>query len=115
MYPRRVGGEWEEWTSSLQTITPMRAESTGFSAYDDGERDLDCRTAQVDTNHEAKVAPLVQEVPVDVDAIGFAEVLGDQGTDGGEVLFLQPMLVLDIAKLAEYLSDGSSSSHYAES
>jgi len=28
----------------------------------------------------------VEEVAVDIDAVGFGEVLGDEGADGGEVL-----------------------------
>ena len=35
--------------------------------------------------HKAQLAPLVQEVAVDVDAVGFGEVFGDELADGGEV------------------------------
>lgn len=37
--------------------------------------------------HEAQVAPLVEEVAVDVDAVGFGKVFGDELADGGEELF----------------------------
>lgn len=50
--------------------------------------------------HEAEVSPLVQEVPVDIDAVRLAQVFGDQGPNGREILFFQGMLVLDIAQLA---------------
>ena len=33
---------------------------------------------------KTEIAPLVQEVTVDVDAVGLAEVCRDEGTDGGE-------------------------------
>ena len=35
--------------------------------------------------HEAEISPLVEEVAVYVDAVGFGEVFGDHLADGGEV------------------------------
>lgn len=49
--------------------------------------------------HITQVTPLVQEVPVDVNAVRLAQVLGNQGPDGGEVLALQGVLILDVLEL----------------
>lgn len=46
------------------------------------------------------MAPLVQEVPVDVDAVRLAEVSRYQGPDLRKVLLLQAVLVLDVPELA---------------
>lgn len=46
--------------------------------------------------HIAEVRPLVQEVSVDVDAVGLAQILGDQSPDRGQVFLLEGVLVLDV-------------------
>ncbi|POR36481.1 Uncharacterized protein TPAR_03325 [Tolypocladium paradoxum] len=46
-----------------------------------------------------RVRPLAEKVAIDVDAVRLAEVLGDEGAYGGEILRLQPMLVLDVPQL----------------
>jgi hypothetical protein len=48
------------------------------------------------TYHVAQVTPLVQEVAVDIDAVGFREVLGDQLPDGGQIRLLLGPVVLHI-------------------
>ena len=50
------------------------------------------------TYHEAQVTPLVQKVAVDVDAVGFAQVFGDEFADGREVGGLFFGAVGDIAE-----------------
>lgn len=49
--------------------------------------------------HEAQVAPLIEEIAVHIYAIGLAQILGDEGPYGGEVLLLEAMLILDIPQL----------------
>jgi hypothetical protein len=44
--------------------------------------------------HETQIPPLVQEIPVDVNAVRLAQILGDQSSDRGEILFFEGMLVL---------------------
>lgn len=48
------------------------------------------------THHETEVCPLAEKVTVDVDAIRFAQVFGDESPYCGEILSLQGMLILDI-------------------
>lgn len=45
------------------------------------------------------MAPLVQEIAVDVDAVGFRQVFGDQLADPGQVCLLVGAVVLHIAQL----------------
>lgn len=49
--------------------------------------------------HVTQLAPLVQEVAVDVDTVRLAQVLGDEGADAGEVFLFQRVLVLDVSQL----------------
>lgn len=49
--------------------------------------------------------PLIEEVSVYVYAVGLAQVLRDEGPDGGEILRLEAMFVLDVAQLAGQLGD----------
>jgi hypothetical protein len=53
----------------------------------------------VSSYHEAQISPLVQEVSIDIDAIGLTEVLGDERTNRGEVLFLEGMFILYISQI----------------
>lgn len=50
--------------------------------------------------HEAKVAPLIQKVPIDIYAIWFAQVLGYEGAYRRQVLGLEAVRVLDVLQLA---------------
>jgi hypothetical protein len=54
--------------------------------------------------HEAQLSPLVQEIPVHIDAVGLAEVLGDQGTDRRQIFLLEGMLVLYISQFRRQFS-----------
>jgi hypothetical protein len=56
-----------------------------------------------DWYHVAQVPPLVEKVPVHIDAVRFREVLGDQLADGGEVRLLAGAVVLDITQLSHLL------------
>lgn len=58
-------------------ITPMRAEVSGWTALStisvgSGEKDVNRRY------HEAKIPPLVQEIPIDIDTVGLAEVFANE-------------------------------------
>ena len=44
------------------------------------------------------MAPLVQKVAIDVDAVGFRQVLGDQLADGGQIGLFLGAMVLDVAQ-----------------
>lgn len=52
------------------------------------------------SDHEAEVCPLAQKIAVDIDAVGLTQVLGDEGADGGQILGLESMFVLDVAQFA---------------
>ncbi len=69
----------------------------------------------IEAYHEAKMAPLEQEVPIDVDAVRLAQVLGDQRPDGWQVLLLEAMFVLDIAQLGWQFSQTRSLFHLINS
>lgn len=43
--------------------------------------------------------PLAKKVPVHIDTIRLAQVLGDEGADGGKVLGFEFMLILNVAEL----------------
>ena len=58
------------------------------------------------TDHVAEMAPLVQEVAVDIDAVGLAQVFGDEGPDGGQVLGFEGVFILDVLELAGELCPG---------
>lgn len=45
---------------------------------------------------EAEVAPLVEEVAVDIDAVGLGEVGGDERADGGEEGWLERGVVAGV-------------------
>ena len=53
--------------------------------------------------HKAQVTPLVEEIPVYVDTVRLAQIFGDQGADGGQVLFLKRVLVLNISQFSREL------------
>lgn len=63
--------------------------------------------ALVQTYHETQVSPLVQEITVDIDAVGFAQIFGDQSSNSGKILLLESMFVLNITQLARERSNGS--------
>lgn len=46
--------------------------------------------------HVAKLAPLVEEVTVHIDAVRLREIFRDESSNGGEVLLLECMLILDV-------------------
>lgn len=46
----------------------------------------------------AEITPLIQEIAVDVDAIGLGEVLGDELADGGQVFRFLVLVVLDVSQ-----------------
>lgn len=85
----------------------VRFELAYYYAVEGGQRGVEClrdvslgRSRRAcEKYHEAEVGPLMEEVAVDVDAVGLAQVLGDQRADGRQVLFLERMLVLDVAQL----------------
>lgn len=52
------------------------------------------------SDHEAEVCPLAQKIAVDIDAVGLTQVLGDECADGGQILGLESMFVLDVAQFA---------------
>ena len=97
----------------MHTMTPTRDESDGFRAYTARVSELQIKWSWIGTNHVAEVAPLVEEVPVDIDTVRFAEVFRDEGAYGGEEFFLQAVLVLDIAELVEH--PGNERSRHRES
>lgn len=43
--------------------------------------------------------PLAEKVPVDVDAVWLTQVFGDESPNGGEILALKPVLILDILQV----------------
>jgi hypothetical protein len=47
--------------------------------------------------HETQVSPLVQKIPVHVDTVRLAQIFRDQGSDRGEILFFEGVLVLYVA------------------
>ena len=49
--------------------------------------------------HKAQVSPLVEEITVDIDAIWFREIVGDQLSDRGEIGRFFAAMILDITKL----------------
>lgn len=60
------------------------------------------------TYHETQVAPLVEKVAVDVDAVWFGEILGDQLLDGRQVRRLFVGAVADISKTGGRVLAGGS-------
>jgi hypothetical protein len=46
--------------------------------------------------HETQIPPLVQEISIYVDTVRLAQILGDQGADGGEVLLFERVLILNV-------------------
>jgi hypothetical protein len=49
--------------------------------------------------HETEVTPLVKKIPVDIDTVGFGQVLGDQLPDGRQILGLLAAVITDILKI----------------
>lgn len=49
------------------------------------------------TNHKTQISPLVQKIPVHIDAVRLTQVLGYQSPDRRQVLLLELVRVLDIA------------------
>jgi hypothetical protein len=66
-----------------------------FANHDADEGVGGRRGAGVD-GHEAEFGPLVEEVAVDVDGVGFGEVGGDQVADLGQEDGLERQRVLDV-------------------
>ena len=50
-------------------------------------------------HHEAQVSPLIEEIAVDTDTVGFGEIIRDQLPDGGEIGGFLAAVVLSKAKL----------------
>lgn len=48
--------------------------------------------------HEAKISPLVEEIPIDINTVRLAQVLRDNGPDGRQVFFLERMFVLNVSQ-----------------
>lgn len=48
---------------------------------------------------EAEVAPLVQEIAVDVNAVGLGQILGDQLAHGGDVFIFASAVVSHVAEV----------------
>jgi hypothetical protein len=94
----------------------MRDESVGFKACAVLVECCATRRGRVrpETDHKAQVTPLIQEVSIDVDAVGLTQVLGDQGPYGREIFFFQRMFVLYVAQFAGEVF-GRSWVHHAES
>lgn len=80
-------------------MTPMRDESTGFSAWRILLESKSLTWAER-SDHEAEVCPLAQKIAVDIDAVRLTQVLGDESADGGQILGLKSMFVLDVAQFA---------------
>ena len=51
------------------------------------------------THHETQVPPLVEEIAVDIDAIGLRKVGGDQLPDGWQIRRLLTRVVLHVVEL----------------
>jgi hypothetical protein len=49
--------------------------------------------------HEAELAPLIQEIPVDIDTVRLAKIFRDESTDAGEVFLFERVRILDISQL----------------
>lgn len=47
--------------------------------------------------------PLVEKVPVDVDAVWLTQIFGDERPDGWEVLAFKPVLILHILQVGGQL------------
>ena len=58
---------------------------------------------QCGTHHETQVAPLVEKVAVDIDAVGLAQVLSYESSDGRQVGGLVRVLILNVFEMAWYL------------
>lgn len=73
IYPRRVGGEWDWWGSSLFIITPIKVfwGSSACSVLDKACIDV---VGRGEVYEKAEIGPLVEEVAVYIDAVGFREV-----------------------------------------
>lgn len=80
--------------------TPMSL-SSASRAYYLGTR-FSGRTVQESgkaAHHEAKVSPLIEEIAIDADTVGFGEIIGDQASDGGEIGGFLAAVVLEETKL----------------
>lgn len=53
--------------------------------------------------HEAKMRPLAEKVPVDVDAVWLTQIFRDERPDGWEILALKPVLILDVLQVGGQL------------
>ena len=73
MYPRRVGGEWDWWGSSLFIITPIKV-FWGSSACGVLGKCYTDEGGRWGAHEKAEIGPLVEEVAVYIDAVGFREV-----------------------------------------
>jgi hypothetical protein len=70
---------------------------------------------EMHTYHKAKMPPLIQKIAIDVYAVWLAKILRDQGSDGGQVLLLQAMFVLDVAQLGRQFCQTRSFVHLINS
>jgi hypothetical protein len=46
------------------------------------------------------MTPLIEKVTIDIYAVRLTQVLGDQCTNGWQILLLEAMFVLDVSQLA---------------
>lgn len=49
--------------------------------------------------HKAELAPLVEEISVDIDTVRLTQILGYEGSYGGQELLFKRVLVLDVSQL----------------
>lgn len=112
------------WGSSLEMMTPMSfgdmGEELGESAYfsmsvchlhpnnhpskpisvfpeTSGTNPLPPgKIEERGANHKTKIPPLIQEIPVHINTIWLAQILGYEGADRGKVLLLVGVRVLDV-------------------
>lgn len=65
--------------------------------YDAEERRREGRRRGRWNGHKAQISPLVQKIPVHIDAVRFTQILGYQSADRRQVLLLELVRVLDVS------------------
>ena len=80
----------EVWGSSACSMAKI-CKQIGFGAFRGGKK-------EGKQYHEAQLAPLVQEIAVDIDTIRLTQILRNKSSYAWQVLFFQCMLILNVSQ-----------------
>lgn len=94
-------------------VTPQRASPMGFQLGDHNAKQgvvpvqglgfplvsICILMLKTTRNHEAQIPPLIKEIFINIDAIGFGQVIGNQLSDCGKVYRFLATVVLNVLKL----------------